>query len=591
MGFSQETLDRLRASARIEHIIARYIPAMQKRGDNLLALCPFHKEKTPSFTISPAKQIFHCFGCHEGGNVFTFVQKIERVNFPRSVEIVADIIGFDLPKKNDPEADYRSRLYRILDYAARSFQQNLKDSPAVGYLQKRGVSDEAVIDFELGFAPDSWEFMKNRLDSKGISLKEGHESGVLGWKKETNRYYDQFRNRLIFPIRNQAGNCVGFGGRVLDDSLPKYLNSAENSLFSKRNVLYGLHRASEEIRSLNRAIVVEGYLDAIGCHQAGIKNVVAPLGTALTENQLQMLSRMCAEIVLLFDSDTAGTKAALRTVSTSHDYNAAIRIGSIPEGDPFDYIQKYGARKLLMHVDTACEPVEFMLRDHFEKNRFKERPLILREMFAILKEYEFESEKNNAIKIIAQLLEARVDTIELDYQKYRGTKPVATVNVAPTKQKSFVQKSVEELIILMLNYPDLIEKSMIDFQEFEIDDQFLKGLVNKIFDLYEHDDAITTEKIFDFIEGEREKQFLSERLSADYVIENPESAYTEIYLNMKIHSIDMKLAHFNQLLRKCATSTDSSRILTEIDIWRREKDKLSSYIYSKNSFSFVAKNR
>ncbi|MBN2435385.1 MAG: DNA primase [Spirochaetes bacterium] len=576
--------------ARIEHVIARYIPTMQKRGENLLALCPFHKEKTPSFTISPAKQIFHCFGCHEGGNVFTFVQKIERVNFPRSVEIVADIVGFDLPRTNDPEAAKKARVYRILDYAARSFRNALSGSAARKYVEKRGVTPESIDIFELGFAPDSWDYIKNGLDKKGIALNEGLECGLLGHKKETGRYYDMFRNRLMFPIRDINGKCLGFGGRVLDDSQPKYLNSPESAVFSKRSVLYGLNLAAEEIRSLNRVIVVEGYLDVIGAYQSGIKNVVAPLGTALTEAQLTVLSHMCSEIVLLFDSDAAGAKAALRTVSASHDFNASIRIGSLPEGDPFEYILKNGPRKLLMHVDTACSPAEFRLRSHFKANSHKETKLLLREMFEILNDYQYEAEKEEGVTIIAALLNIRKDSVQLDYQKYKGVKPAATVTATPLKQKNFVQRSVEELIVLMLNYPSLIEKAMMDFHEFDIDDPLLKNLINTIFDLYEHDENVTGDKIFDIIEDNNEKRFLSERLSADYNIESPESAYTEIYLNMKIHAIDVKLTKFNEALKKCKDSSDSSRILTEIDIWRREKEKLSGYIYSKNASMLSVQN-
>lgn len=586
MAIPKNTIETIRQLARIEQIIARYVPTLTKRGNNFVGLCPFHKEKTPSFTVSPDKQIFHCFGCHEGGNVFSFIQKIENMNFPQSVEHVAGIVGYHLEKEHDPKEEKRSRDKRILKFASKIFNKNLNSgtNDGLSYIMNRGLTRDAIDSFELGFAPESWDFIKNSLKKRGISEKEGAEVGLLKYNREKDRYYDAYRNRVIFPISDVAGDVVGFGGRIIGDGEPKYINSPESDFFKKRHLLYGFDKAVGEIKELDRAIIVEGYLDVIGCHQAGISNVVAPLGTALTLEQLTLLSRYCSEIILLFDSDSAGEKAALRSLEFESELNVTMKIASLPEGDPFDFIQDKGVRHLLAVIDSAFDPVEFRLRKEFEAQKNSDPRRVEVALFKIVESLNYESERLRALELSAELLGMFKDTIRLDFEKYSKKVPqTGVVKKEHTQKKSFLDRSIEGLIQLLICYPELIEKAQIDFAEISNISPFLKGFLIKLFDVYDEDSELTTDKLFDFFTKSEEKTYLSRITSISLALEHPESTYTEIFINIKIHDIDKKIEHFTNLLRHSKNEQERSQFLAEIDIWRREKEKLSSYLYSKNS--------
>ncbi|MFW6365888.1 MAG: DNA primase [Spirochaetota bacterium] len=585
MSIPQETIDTVRNAISIEQIISRYVPTLKKRGNNYVGLCPFHTEKTPSFVVSPDKQIFHCFGCHAGGNVFSFIQKIETVSFPESVRIVASCAGITIEERRDPRKEEADFLIRINEFAAKVFARELRDNApsAREYLLKRGVSEESIALFRIGFAPDAWDFMKDRILAKKIPVEKALDCGVLSRKKETGRVFDTFRNRIIFPIMSANRGVVGFGGRIIGDGHPKYLNTSENMLFSKRNLLYASPRALDEIRSMGRAIVVEGYLDVIGCHQTGIENVVAPLGTALTREQLIYLSRYTNEIVLLFDADAAGMKASLRTLDHAKEINAVIRVARLPQGDPFEYVLEHGMRKLMVIIDNAHEPLEFKLRSVASSS--SGRPLA--QMFSIIDfDCELESEKRNGCGLAASILGLDKNSVLLDFEKYRksGGKPSGSEEKASYRNRKdgYIDRSLTQLLVLLFHHPSLIEKAMIDFAEFKPDNELLRDILQKLFDTYENESEISTEKLFDFFSTDEEKRFLNSVVTTENTIENPDASYTEIYVNVKIHEIDGKISYYTHLLRNAAASGDSSRYLAEIDIWRREKEKLTSYLYSRN---------
>jgi DNA primase len=587
VAIPKETIDLVRNTIRIEKLIGRYVPSLKPRGNNYVGLCPFHSEKTPSFVVSPDKKIFHCFGCHAGGNVFSFIQRIENVNFPKSVEIAADFAGIRITQENsskDSETDY---LYRINDFAARIFHQQLleKSVDALRYIKERGVSNESIHAFQLGYAPESWDFLKNQINARKISYEKAVEAGVLSKKKETGRIFDTFRNRIIFPIKTISGKIAGFGGRIIGDDQPKYLNTPETVLFAKRDLLYGADSALEEIRKMGRAIVVEGYLDVIGLHQSGLKNCVAPLGTALTEKQLLLLSRYTSEIILLFDSDAAGEKASLRTLTFADKINAQIKISRLPEGDPFEFIQRYGERKLLALIDEALSPLEYQLIQSAKQSHDASMKRKVFTMFTIIeKELTLMSEREEACASVAKILGLDKNSVKLDFEKFmqnRGKKK--NQNSEGVKNfDSYIDKSIMELIVLLFHNPTLIDKAMIDFAEFKPSNNILRQILKKLFDTYENDSEVTTEKLFDFFNTDDEKRFLNEYITTDYQIDNPDSSYTEIYVNVKIHEIDDKISYYTNLLRK-SSAGDNSRYLAEIDIWRREKEKLTTYLYSKKS--------
>lgn len=335
-----DEVQQIKERLNIEDVISSYL-TLKKAGSNLKANCPFHNEKTPSFMVSPERQSFKCFGCNEGGDVFTFIEKMEGVDFYNALKILADRAGVKLKPKSiqygqkEYSPDINTKLYEINDWASRIYHQLLKKHPkaeAAGkYLKNRGIKTSAIDTFKIGFAPDSWDYIIKFLTNKGYSKDEVFKAGLLV-RNEKGDYYDRFRGRIMFPINNVMGNCIAFTSRVLSDNdkVAKYLNSADSSIYHKGKVLYGLDFAKMEIKSSDLAILVEGNMDVIACHQAGFKNVVASSGTATTIDQLKILGRYAGEIAFSFDADFAGETAMKRTVLLALQNDINTKIISLP---------------------------------------------------------------------------------------------------------------------------------------------------------------------------------------------------------------------------------------------------------------------
>ena len=322
MRIPESKIEEIRSTASIVDMISEYVQ-LRKRGKNYIGLCPFHNEKTPSFTVSDEKQIFHCFGCHTGGNIFKFLMEYKKISFVEAVQEVAEQLG--IPLEYYESAGYEEQqsdqemLYDINIEAAKYFLNNLlKDNEAETarvYLQKRNIKQQTIRTFGLGYTLRGWENFVNYAKEKKIDLEKAVTLGLAG-KHPDGRYYDRLPGRLIFPIFSPNGRVVAFAGRVLDPNEKggKYINSPESIIYNKSRILYGLSFAKDEIRRLNKAIIVEGYMDLISLYQNGVKNVVAVSGTALTDEQVQLLSRYTKDVVLLFDADTAGIKASMRSI-------------------------------------------------------------------------------------------------------------------------------------------------------------------------------------------------------------------------------------------------------------------------------------
>lgn len=590
MSIPKETIDTIRERARIEEIIARYIPTLKKKGQNYTGLCPFHKEKTPSFIVSPEKQIFHCFGCHEGGNVFTFISKIERINFPESVKLVGSIVGIDvIDKKNDKKNNHLNDLNRINTYAMKVYQAFLKSydgERALEYLLERGINEKSIDTFQLGYAPESWNFITNKLKSKNANLEHASNIGLISNKDKNGgkHYFDRFRDRVIFPIINQYNTVCGFGGRVIDKNEPKYLNSPDSEIYKKRQILYGFNIAKTEIIELKRVIIVEGYLDVIGCHQEGIQNVVAPLGTALTEEQVTLLSRYAEEIILLFDADNAGIKASLRSIEILDNINIKVRIANLPEDDPFDYIQKKGVREFMAIVESAVNPIDFRINQIMNSSNNLEKLQKLKMIFEIIKTIDFESEQDEYLKKLSSSMNIDYISLKNDFNKHaknKNNKPIEVTNKNEVQtKKDFKYKSYKDLIILLCNYPELIEKAMVDFTESEMNNSVLKNIFSNLIKEYGDDENFKVDKLFNIFTDGEEKNFLERNLIKNFNIDSPGTAYTEIYLNIKLFDIDQKLEYFAKQIKVEKNSENITEYLTEIEVCKREKEKLSSYLYN-----------
>jgi DNA primase len=377
-GFSEE----LRNQADIVRIVSDYV-SLKKKGRDWAACCPFHNEKTPSFYVSPVKQIFKCFGCSKGGSVFDFVMEIEGCSFPEAVRIVADKTGVAVPvetgdaRESEERESLRAELIRFNQWAAEFFEQNTTETAegrrALDYLSRRGVSEETRKTFRLGYAPNSYDAMSGYLRSRGASKSQIELSGLVTLK-EAGGFYDRFRGRLMFPIHDTQGRIIAFGGRILGDGEPKYLNSPETALYTKGLHLFGLSHARDAIRQRAYAILVEGYMDFLIPFQAGVRNIVASLGTALTENQARLLGRYARRIVVNFDPDSAGQAATKRSLELLLTEAFRVNVLTLPDNlDPDEYIRAHGPEGYLKLLKGSQPFLDYVV-DQAIKSNDQSRP-------------------------------------------------------------------------------------------------------------------------------------------------------------------------------------------------------------------------
>ena len=373
----EDKISEIKNKADIVDVISEVV-LLKRTGKNYVGLCPFHSEKAPSFTVSPGKQIFYCFGCTTGGNVFSFLMKHNGITFPDAAGILARQLGIELPtKRMSPEQkrriSERETLLAInrdaLDYFHKGLHHSDPNNRPTAYLEKRGISQEILDSFHLGYAPEGWDNLTNFFSKQRIPLNLVEKAGLIVSRKNKNGYYDRFRDRIIFPIFDVSMQVLGFGGRVLDDSLPKYLNSPETPLYNKRRSLYGIHRAKNKCRELDAVYIVEGYFDLLSLHQHGIENSVATLGTALTSEQILLLKGYATRVILVYDSDEAGIKAALRSIGTFMREEVEAYIIALPKGyDPDSYIFEYGHQAFINAAADAQSIVTFLIDSAVKKH-------------------------------------------------------------------------------------------------------------------------------------------------------------------------------------------------------------------------------
>ena len=369
MRFPQTFIDDLRRQADIVRIVQDYV-SLKKKGQNWMACCPFHKEKTASFSVSPSKDIFYCFGCQKGGSVYNFVMEMERVTFPDAIKIVAEKTGVPLPKLVDDsrfESHKREsdQVIELNQWALQWWEDQLKSNygkAARKYLEGRGITEETIKTFRLGFAPDSWEMLSSHLLQKGATQEVLEKSGLVV-RKDEGGSYDRFRGRLMFPVIDAQGRPIAFGGRTLEpEGEPKYLNSPETTAYTKGRHLFGLNLTRDEIRRAGFAILVEGYLDLIVPYQFGVRNVVASLGTALTPEQVKLVARFARKVVVNYDGDRAGVQAAKRAIETILADDIEVKVLVLPDNaDPDDFIRKYGVSEYQRRRGEAQPHIQFVI--------------------------------------------------------------------------------------------------------------------------------------------------------------------------------------------------------------------------------------
>ncbi|WP_298271875.1 DNA primase [Geobacter sp.] len=366
-----DKIREVRERASILDVVSDYV-SLRKSGANYQGLCPFHGEKTPSFNVNPARGIFHCFGCGVGGNAITFVARMEGLSFPEAVKFLAKRVGVEIEDRPATAAerrrqDEREELHGIVEMAVQLYRDLLRrggeGAAARSYLERRGVSAETSEAYRLGFAPERWDYLARHLQQRKVPLEQAEKLGLVR-RRESGGYYDTFRNRLLFTISDIHGRAIGFGGRVLDDSLPKYINSPDSPIYHKSEVLFGVSLAKGALRESGSAIIVEGYFDHLALHQAGIRNVVATCGTALTEGHLKLLRRYAGKAYTLFDADSAGTKATLRALDLFLEAGFPAHVVELTAGeDPDSFIRNEGTEAFAARLSKARPVVDFFFRE------------------------------------------------------------------------------------------------------------------------------------------------------------------------------------------------------------------------------------
>ena len=463
--------EQVRSTANIVEVISGYVP-LKKRGQNFWGCCPFHGEKTPSFAVNPAKNMFYCFGCHEGGDIFKFIMKIESCDFKEALKLLAARYGIPVPERQKTAVEIRrekqrERIYETNATACRFYQACLLKTPygkgALAYLNGRGINQEIINSFSIGYALDSFTSLLSNLGRHGYKGEELLAAGLVAMGRQ--QLYDKFRNRVMIPIKDPKGKIVGFGGRVLDNSTPKYLNTAETEWFNKRRLLFAMDVAYKAIRTSRQAIVVEGYMDAISLHAAGISNVVASMGTAFAAEQAKLLQRIADEVVFCYDSDSAGRKASVRAVSIARTAGLKVRIAGVPEGkDPDEYVRRYGKEAFLKVVAEAREGIDFQIEETIlqsDVSNLAGKVDAVSNILPFLLECKSEIEAAEHMRRVAQRLTIDEGLIVEEYRKATKRNGVkresAYVPVLDVKKISITRQAEEQLLAVLLEEPYLAE--------------------------------------------------------------------------------------------------------------------------------------
>ncbi len=543
--YSDEIIEEVRQNNDIVDIISQYIK-LKRSGRNYFGLCPFHNEKSPSFSVSPEKQIFHCFGCGVGGNVFTFLTKIEGISFVESVQQLAERTNIQLPTLGNnldlAKEDLKNKVYKINEFTADYYHNNLynpESKIAQEYVKKRKLSNDTLKAFKIGFS-GKFNELYTELKKQGFEEREILESGLVN-KNDKGQYIDRYRNRLMFPICDARGRVIAFGGRVLDDSKPKYINSPENIVYSKGRHLFGLNVAKKyDIKK--RLLIVEGYMDVISLHQRGIHNVVASLGTALTQQQGYLLRNNTEQIILSYDSDEAGQNAKIRAMEILQNMGCDIRV-LLMDGakDPDEYVIKYGNARFKNLVDKAISVIEFkvkILRQTLDLESTNDKIKFLNEIAKLISKIDNNMEREIYIEKISKEYDVSKEAIyaEVNKLKYKDfTNEKILSKPRPVIKHTISEENVSEatkrrentiLSILLLgdiNIFNIIQQN-IKIEDFDYDID--KRIANKVYEEFKNGNSNINSIISKL--SEEEQNHITMIMAEDYGIEDVEKAIDDI---------------------------------------------------------------
>lgn len=572
----EDDIDDIRERTNIVDVVSGYI-ALKKTGKSYKGLCPFHKEKTPSFIVDSDKQLWHCFGCGEGGNVFTFIMKAENLDFPDSVSVLADRLGHTIKydgvdaAKAQVKRSEKDRLLEAASLAEEYFNYTLTqtDYGAIGrdYLQKRQISESSIEVFKLGLAADKWNGLLSWLAKKGFSDNELVKAGLaLRGEKRQGSVYDRFRRRLMFPIRNLRGQVVGFGGRILDDGEPKYLNSPESMLFHKSSLLYGIYEHKADISTSEEAVVVEGYTDVILLRQGGLKNTVATLGTAFGESHVRLLARFSKRVVLLFDGDDAGLAAAERALDYIDDTSADIFVAVLPEGlDPAEYVVRNGKKAMESVISSSVSVVDFcidrIVQSH-DSSSSAGKLKMLGEIVGVLSRLSSPLAKDEYIRKVSQRFDVSREALNAEVKaKQSGTERYDSTS---DSTKVVWSGAEAELLKTFVHYPSIAAKRLTDLADTNLKSKEIDRALAVLSGLYKDKVEYGPAEIIDRLVKENIDSsligFLSTPISNDDIEQyakaligqmRAESMDTEIEaLRKRLESIDLDSDEYDIVFRK-----------------------------------------
>ena len=553
--YSEELIEEIRSSNDIVDVISQYV-ILKRSGRNFFGLCPFHKEKSPSFSVSPDKQIFHCFGCGVGGNVIHFVSKIENLDFRETLELLANRANITLPTldnsyQDNKKAILKSKVYEINEIAAKFYHENLykpTSKPAQEYIKKRKLDNRTLKSFLIGYS-GNFDELYNLLKQKGFTEEQILASSLVN-KTDNGKFIDRFRKRLMIPIQDTSGKFIAFGGRVLDDSKPKYINSPENIVYSKGRNLFGLNVAKKG--DTKKLIIVEGYMDAISLYQRGITNVVASLGTALTEQQGRLLRKNSEQVIIGYDADGAGQAATLRGLEILQNMGCDIRVLQIYGAkDPDEFVIKYGPERFQKCVDSAISLVEFkvkILKQNLNIENVNDKIKFLNEIAKILSKVDNSMEKEIYIDKISKEYGISKEAIygevnKLVYKKDNDKKVLESTPIKNLLRKEntekvdeFIIKREKMVIYILVNYPqESYEKVKDTILVDNIKAEINKKIISKIYELYAQG---KTSNILDSFDDEETINYLSGIMAEDFGISDINKCIEDLLTTYKIKKLE-----------------------------------------------------
>lgn len=565
---SQETIDRIRNTADIVDVVGQYVN-LKKRGRNYFGLCPFHDERTPSFSVAPDKEIYHCFGCGTGGSVFNFIMEQENLSFVEAVQLLGRQHGIEVELRGDDSSKQLfTQLYELHEIAMKAYKLSLMSEngkPALDYLLGRGLTQETLDEFNVGFAPDNWEFLTNKVKGQGYSRESVDKSGLFGKGKQG--VVDRFRSRIMFPIMNRSGRVIAFGGRVFENDDPaKYMNSPETPLYRKSEVFYGYHKTAPVIRNTGSAVLVEGYMDFLQLHQAGVENVLAVSGTAFTGRHALQMGKITQKVYLAYDGDEAGQKAAIRSGYALLQNGIAALVVQVPEGlDPDDWVQKEGVDAIRNGIEKAVPLLNFHLDVTGARDLTAvERSILVKEILNEIASVKDSIIRDDLLQTLSNKLNVRekelVEQLRKAARRRRQPSRNSAERVVENLFSSVSQKAQVEIIqTLLTSFHDvqkIVEQNL---------DQISEPLLLKITQLLIDQGAGKTATVLDAFTDKAEREAAARVFIVDQKPDDPMAVVQECLNKLKQQPVREQIQKMRLKIREMeAAGQDSSDLIAEV---------------------------